>query len=165
MAERDIDMEVYVAIKAALLTYAPFTSIVPEGNRIWFDDAEGLTDPEKDAEADGDFHESILWNSSGEDDLHTGEETLSQGCNSVEHISLTHRLQITSPYVGLTEISKAGQHAIRALRRAEYNLGVDFIRSVRVRWVTERVVRDDTQRWTHTIDIFTESEFYVNDLK
>lgn len=166
MAERDPDMETYAAIKAALLAYVPFTEAVPEGNRIWLDDVEGLQDFEKTESADGDYHESILWPVSGADSLLSseGSQTFGRGCDVLEMINLNYRLEIVSPYIGIRTISTAGQHAIRALRLAGWDLGQEYIDKVRVRWETERIVLNDTQRWQHRIDILVDTQFKAVDL-
>lgn len=170
MAERNVQLEAYQKIWEVLEGYAPFAADVPPGNRIKFDLNTGLFDPMKQNTADGDFHEAVLWPKSGSDDLHTTETTFGSfdgdgaNCGANTEFELVYRLTITSPFMGINQISLTGTRALTALRKAGRTLGLDFAKGVTVTYETNRDVRDETVRWTHDVDIWIQGEALVADL-
>lgn len=166
----DYETQVCSKIWELLLARTPFASKVPPGNRIRYDTAQGLANPEKENPTDSDMYEAVLFPSSGEDSLYTDSETFetySPGGPShwVERQSFKLTLVITSPWMGVQGLDYLCAEARAGIRKGGPRLGLAYVDSVKLEWRTTREVRpaDDntgsaTLRWVSEITISVECE-------
>jgi hypothetical protein len=166
----DHETMIYSRIWELLLSRDKFTKMVPPGNRIRYDKVEGLNSVEKENPTDADFHEAILFPSSGESSLYTEGETFQtyspEGPSQwTEKLGFVYTLMLTSPWVGVHKIDRLCAEARTAIRRGGPRLGLPFLISAKLNWKTLREVRtadesglSQTVRWVSEVEISVECE-------
>lgn len=166
----DHETQVYTKIWDLLLARQKFASLVPVGNRIRYDNVEGLGPVEKENYTDADLYEAILFTQSGEDSMLTEDatfETYSTAGPSqwTERLKFVFVLLLTSPWMSVAKIDRLVAEARTALRRAKTKMGLSFVTDVKVSWKTEREVKansdgtpEATARWTSAVEISVDCE-------
>jgi hypothetical protein len=148
MAAKNIELEIYQKLWQLLMADPIWAALVPEGNRIRFDDLEGDENPDKPNNADGDRASARLITKTGSFSFYTEGETFQTHAPGgpsdwMEKHEYIFRLTTTSQLLSLNESSGLAAQSRQAIRAGGPKLGLSYVTSVKVR--SEQLDRRQSQ--------------------
>jgi len=169
------ELVIYSKIFDLLEDDTKWAEMVPEGNRVRFDedeDGEGSHDPDAEEKDDSDFDTAILEMTDGSTDLQASGETFGTHaaggvCNWAEDQTYTYTLRLISRLLSQRQSSKVVNRTVYVLRKAGARLGLPWVTRVRIRWKNERQNTDETggmSRVVSTITILVDAQLDSQDL-
>jgi hypothetical protein len=147
MALKNVELEIYTQIFDLLEADTDWAALVPQGNRIRYDDVTGDEDPERGQYTDADFDRAVLETAEFETNLYSDDETF----GTLDHVTdwqeehrYVYKLTLTSRLLSQQERSLLATTSMKAIRKGGPRLGLSYVFDVRIKGTNRTEQSADT---------------------